>query len=109
MTETPSGSGTYVGTTEPLFPHHGAAHTQYTLHLSGGTTQPILFDMYIDPSGVVKSTTGHPITGATVTLYRSDYITGPFSMVPQGDALMSPSNRQNPDKTDADGRFGWML
>jgi hypothetical protein len=42
-----------------------------------------------------------------VTLYHSDSSTGTFTQVPNGDALMSPVNRRNPDTTDASGHFGW--
>lgn len=45
--------------------------------------------------------------GATVTLLRSDTSAGPFEQVPDGSAIMSPSNRTNPDVTDATGHFGW--
>lgn len=65
------------------------------------------FDAYIDPSGVVVDQDGNPIPGADVVLLRSDFAEGPFTFVPDGSAIMSPSNRLNPDTTDADGRFGW--
>ena len=59
-------------------------------------------------SGVVSSAqTGQPIPGATVTLFRSDSASGPFAQVPNGDAIMSPGNRANPDTTDASGHYGW--
>ena len=51
---------------------------------------------------------GDPLPGATVTLYRSDANGGPFDdPVPNGDWMMSPANRTNPDTTDANGHFGW--
>jgi hypothetical protein len=96
-------AGTYTATFDPVFPHHGDASVSATL--SCGTT--VGFDMYIDPSGVVKDTNGNPISGATVTLFRSDDPGGPFVQVPDGSAIMSPSNRNNPDTTDANGHFGW--
>ncbi len=65
------------------------------------------FDIYIDPSGHVRDVNGNGIVGATVTLLRSDSSSGPFEVVPDGSAIMSPSNRTNPDTTDAEGRFGW--
>jgi len=34
-------------------------------------------------------------------------MTGTFTIVPTGDAIMSPANRTNPDTTDAEGHFGW--
>jgi hypothetical protein len=68
---------------------------------------PIEFGIYIDPSGVVKDTAGNPVEEATVTLYRSASPSGPFFPVPDRSAVMSPSNRRNPDLTNAAGRFGW--
>jgi hypothetical protein len=47
------------------------------------------------------------VPGATVTLFRSDQVGGPFTQVPNGNALMSPGNRTNPDVADASGHFGW--
>lgn len=64
-------------------------------------------DIYIDPSGVVKTTTGSLLAGATVTLFRSDSSSGPFTQVPNGSGIMSPANQNNPDLTDAAGHFGW--
>ncbi len=73
----------------------------------GGSTTTIGFDLYIDPSGTVRDNHGAPISGATVTLLRSDTPMGPFDIVPDGSAVMSPGNRHNPDTTDTDGHFGW--
>lgn len=69
--------------------------------------QPADFNIYIDPSGFVRTTDGDPIAGATVTLYAASRPEGIFSPVADGSALMSPANRHNPDTTDAQGRFGW--
>ena len=55
----------------------------------------------------MRDTSGDPVAGATVTLYRSDVPGGPFAAVPAGSATMSPGNRTNPDLTGADGLFGW--
>ena len=66
-----------------------------------------VFPIYIDPSGYVRTVDGAPLTGATVTLLRSDAAGGPFSVVPDGSAVMSPSNRRNPDASEGDGHFGW--
>ncbi len=63
--------------------------------------------LWIDPSGWVRTPSGAPITGAIVTLLHADSPLDPFLPVPDGSALMSPSNRQNPDTTDAEGHFGW--
>lgn len=68
-----------------------------------------VFDIYIDPSGYVRNLSGAPIAGATVTLFRSDTSAGPFEPLPDGDPAMSPSNRTNPDATEADGHFGWLV
>jgi HYR domain/Nidogen-like len=102
MVETPPGSGHYVGTIPAFYPNHGNAHI--AIALSCGTT--VAFDIYIDPSGTVVDQNGHPVGGATVTLYRADD-SGTFSPVPDGSAIMSPANRHNPDTTDAAGHFGW--
>ena len=102
MTESPAGSGTYTATVGPFYPGHGAATVVIII---GSIT--IGFDIYIDPSGTVRDSHGAPISGATVTLLRSDAATGPFSVVPDGSAVMSPGNRHNPDMTDAQGHFGW--
>jgi hypothetical protein len=106
LTEGPPGN--YKGKIPPLQPTHGPAIIRFYLSCpnpSDSFTQDV--DIYIDPSGVVKDTDGDPITGATVTLYRSDDPGGPFTAVPDGDAIMSPSNRDNPDTTGADGVFHW--
>lgn len=63
--------------------------------------------IYIDPSGTVIDTNINPISGATVTLLRSDTSDGPFVVVPDGSGVMSPSNRRNPDVTSFEGIFGW--
>lgn len=99
-------SGTYSATIPPFSPIHGNAHVKITLVCPSGTTV-IEGDIYIDPSGVVKTTTGSLLAGATVTLFRSDTSSGPFSQVPDGSGIMSPANRNNPDITDAAGYFGW--
>jgi YVTN family beta-propeller protein len=73
-----------------------------------GSSRALDAQVYIDPSGTVKTTTGIPIAGATVTLSRSE--TGSlesFEVVPDGDVVMSPFNRRNPDRSDTSGRFGW--
>jgi hypothetical protein len=42
-----------------------------------------------------------------VTLYRSDSRNGPFTVAPDGSAIMSPMNRVNPDRSEVSGHFGW--
>ena len=104
MTEGPA--GTYSATIAAFYPLHGVGHVHIDV-VGCGTPTAVDFDVYIDPSGVVVDAEGHPIVGATVTLLRSNASTGPFSPVPDGDSIMSLSNRHNPDTTDADGHFGW--
>ena len=72
-----------------------------------GQQETIDFDLYIDPSGMVKTTYLAPIVDATVSLFRADTPEGPFELVPDGSALMSPMNRTNPSLSDANGHFGW--
>ncbi len=100
--ETPPGSGSYSGTIPSLQPHHGWA--QIVKHLPGGDE---FIDIWIDPSGAVKTVSGDPIQGATVTLYRSDSASGPFAVVPNGSNVMSIANQVNPGSTDVNGHFGW--
>ena len=99
-------AGTYSATIAPFSPILGNAHVIITLDCSGVPTV-IEGDIYIDPSGVVKTTTGSLLAGATVTLFRSDSSSGPFTQVPNGSGIMSPANQNNPDLTDAAGHFGW--
>lgn len=96
--------GSYAGDTGVFFTN---AWVTITIECPDDTVQTIEFVQYIDPSGVVRLPTGQPISGATVTLLRSDSPGGPFEVVPDGSAIMDPSNRVNPDTTGADGRFGW--
>ena len=79
-----------------------------SLDCGGG---PIIsaFNIYIDPSGSVKTQAGAPIAGATVTLLRSDSPFGPFAVVPNGSDVMELDNRKNPDTTDSTGHFGWNV
>ncbi|ALC06474.1 hypothetical protein CDES_10490 [Corynebacterium deserti GIMN1.010] len=98
-------AGHYSGTVPPLLPlgvHSGPA--QVSIIVNGAI---ISFDIYIDPAGVVVDQHGEPIVGAEVIIYRSDNPDGPFEQIPDGSALLSPSNRTNPDTTDALGRFSW--
>ncbi len=105
MTEGPS--GTYSAAIQPLYPVHGSAHISITIHCPSAPDDNIGFDIYIDPSGHVLTAGGEPVAGATVTLFRSDSFAGPFSPVPDGSAIMSATNRSNPDTTASDGFFGW--
>ena len=106
MPEGPS-SGTYTATITPFEPLSGFAHVTITITCPSGSTVVIAFDIYIDPSGVVQRPDGTPVAGATVTLHQFDEALGAFAQVPDGDAVMSPSNRTNPDLSNGAGRFGW--
>jgi VCBS repeat-containing protein len=113
MAEGPA--GTY--TADFSIPFTGPAVVSITIDCPEGTDDETTeFNIYIDPSGFVRDTNGAPIEGATVKLYRSDSSAGPFELVPDGSAIMSPSNRANPDITDEEdpdtpaeeaGHFGW--
>ena len=97
-----AGTSVYTGTVPDLFPHHG--WVRFRKHVGNNIEE---FDAWVDPSGKVKTVGGDPIEGATVTIYRSDSPAGPFTVVPDGSTIMSPTNRANPDMTDANGDFGW--
>lgn len=106
---TPNG-GYFDFPVEPLAPNHGPAIITITADRDGPGGDPpadVPFPIYIDPSGYIRTTDGAPLPGATATLYRSDFQSGPFTVVPDGSAIMSPSNRKNPDTSDDRGYFGW--
>ncbi|MEX2160054.1 MAG: nidogen-like domain-containing protein [Dehalococcoidia bacterium] len=108
MTETAPGK--YKGTIPPILTGNvnGRATMNITINCPGVGDKDDDFDIYIDPSGhVLNSVNGMPVVGATVTLYRSDSAVGPFAVVPDESAVMSPSNRNNPDLTDAEGFYRW--
>lgn len=102
--------GSYSGDIPPQAGRSGRAELAITVNCPDGEPDPlpILIDIYIDPSGNVVDLDGTPVDGATVTLSRSDFDTGPFTPVPDGSAIMSPENRTNPDLTDETGYFGWL-
>ena len=104
FTQKPDGS--FEAAIPPVYPHHGDAHVDIEVTCDGA---PSLsgFDVYIDPSGVIYDTTGSPLPGATVILYRYEGPTLGYRQVADGSAVMSPANRTNPDLTDAVGHFGW--
>ena len=106
LTESPAGSGHYAGLTGPLGAV-GDATVSISIACPGPMDEEIEFGIYIDPSGHVRDSTGAPVAGATIQLFRSASPAGPFVPVPDGSAVMSPSNRTNSDLTDADGHFGW--
>lgn len=102
-----SSPGFFSGVVDPFFPFHGEISLTISLNCPDGTRGEYSFSLYIDPSGFVVDTRGEPLIGATVTLFRSDGPLGPFSVVPDGSAIMSPKNRANPSLTDEFGHFGW--
>ncbi|MEZ5184101.1 MAG: hypothetical protein R2720_09940 [Candidatus Nanopelagicales bacterium] len=105
MAEGPA--GTYSATIPKAYPDHGAAHIDIKVTCPGGTQDDRGFDIYIDPSGTVVNQYGVPLAAATVTLSRSDAEGGPYAVVADGDSIMSPGNRRNPDVTSSFGEFGW--
>lgn len=110
MIEGPSHNGVYTGTITPTFvtDHtHGNAHMHVELECADHHIETDDFDFYIDPSGFVKDTSGNPVAGATVTLYQLNTTTNAFVQVPNGSLVMAPTNRTNPDVTDAVGHFQW--
>ena len=105
MTEGPT--GVYSATVVLPESVQGDVQVIYTITCLDDSHSNEQFDIYISPGGTVQTTRGAPIAGAIVTLYRSDNPSGPFDIVPNGSGVMSVANRQNPDLTDAAGRFGW--
>jgi hypothetical protein len=106
MTEKPDGH--FTAHIPALRPVSGMVTVTIAIDCPGDTPdQTQDFNLYIDPSGNVRDLDGNAIAGATVTLYRSDSESGPFEIVPDGSAIMSPSNRVNPMVSDAEGHFGW--
>lgn len=104
MTEAPA--GTYQATIPQFYPNHGEAVISTNVPVSCGG-EPVVFNVYIDPSGVVTDQWGRPIQGATATLLRSDTSGGEYTMVPDGSDIMSPANRSNPTVTNSVGYFQW--
>ncbi len=109
MTEGPA--GTYTASLAPfLNAASGPAWVTLTLACTGGAAQNTAFAIYIDPSGTVRdAASGQPIPGATVTLYRSDSASGPFSVVPDGSSILSPATSHDPQTTGSDGRYLWNV
>jgi hypothetical protein len=107
MTQNPPSQ--YSADIAPLSPNLGYATVVIAVQcpVSVLAAQEISFTIYVDPSSAVRTLTGTPIAGATMTLYYYDDVTETFTAVPNGDSIMSPANRANPDTTDAEGRFGW--
>ncbi|HEU4654708.1 MAG TPA: cellulose binding domain-containing protein [Steroidobacteraceae bacterium] len=105
---TPDPTGILVATIPAMQPAHEWATINVTTNCAngGGGAQPPI-TLWIDPAGTVKDTQGHPLVGATVTLYRSATATGTFTAVPDGSTIMSDKNRHNPDATGQYGDFSW--
>ncbi|MGO9955472.1 MAG: carboxypeptidase regulatory-like domain-containing protein, partial [Solirubrobacteraceae bacterium] len=88
----------------------GSAARAETADLNGGDAPSASCgSAYIDPSGEVATTTGRPVAGARVVLKRTTKRSRPLVQVPNGSAIMSPSNRRNPDITNQDGYFNWEV
>ena len=107
MTETSTGSGTFTASVPALFPAHGAATVSMSIDCGGRRHHHNRLRSLHRSERHIRDSHGAPISGAIVTLLRSDTAMGPFDIVPDGSAVMSPGNRHNPDMTDADGHFGW--
>lgn len=105
---TPGAAGVYTAVIAPLAPHTGAATITTNIPATCGAA-PVAFDLYIDPAGVVSDQWGRPISGAEVTLYRSETFDGDYEMVPDGSTIMSEANRDNPTVTGGDGFFQWLV
>jgi hypothetical protein len=103
-------NNTFKATVTPVYPNHGDAQLQIALTCPDSGTTTTSTNFYVDPSGVVtNSNDGEPIQGATVTLYYGSAQDGPFTAVPNGSTIMSPSNRRNPDLTGTNGDYGWNV
>lgn len=102
-----TGSGTYVAVAGAVAPATGEGEVTIKLNCPAGTVQGTNFDLYIDPEGTVVDQNGNLLTAARAVLLRSDDRDGPYAVVPDGSAIMSPGNRSNPTVTGADGRFQW--
>ncbi|MGI5183344.1 cellulose binding domain-containing protein [Dactylosporangium sp. CA-152071] len=108
------GSGNYAATgVGPLrnpaagYVLHDEAQVIITI-VCNGVTFTSTGNLFIDPSGKVSNTAGSPISGATVTLYRSATQTGTYTAVPNGSTtIMSPRNRANPSLTNGYGFYRW--
>jgi hypothetical protein len=65
--------------------------------------------IYADPGVLVETAAGAPVAGAKVVLERANGPHGRFRVVPNRSQIMTPTNRRNPDRTNADGLAGWDL
>ncbi|WP_460867828.1 carboxypeptidase regulatory-like domain-containing protein [Nocardioides pakistanensis] len=97
--------GVYEAVIPAFAPYTGEAEITTNVPATCGG-DPVGFNLYIDPSGIVTDQYGRPIADATVTLLRSDTASGVYAPVTD-ETVMSPSNRTNPDTTDTNGYFRW--
>ena len=109
MAQAVSGVEPFYANIAPLDPIHGEITVTITCTPSSGPPTVTTFNCYIDPSGTVVNQSNQPIAGATVTLLEGWSAHGVFTPVPNGSAVMDPSNRRDPDTTDSHGRFGWNV
>ena len=107
MIESAATPGLYTVEAGPLQPSHGWTTVVMQITCPDGDTVFDSFNLYIDPSGHVNNQNGNRIEGAVVSLYRAEQPEGPFELVPDGSAIMSPTNRKNPMLSDDRGHFGW--
>ena len=61
----------------------------------------------VDPGGTVLDTNDNPVSGATVTILRSDTSAGPFAAVDVTAPGIEPA--VNPETTASDGTFQWEV
>lgn len=104
LTESPAGR--YTASIAPLSPNTGDAEISTNVPVECGG-DPVVFNVYIDPSGIVTDQWGRPIQGVSVTLMRADTEDGVYTDVEDGSTVMSESNRANPSTTDGSGYFRW--
>ncbi|MBU6244565.1 MAG: hypothetical protein KGP12_05040 [Actinomycetales bacterium] len=105
MTETrPGHYEAIVAATAPTF---GSTTVDITVACPAGSREGTGFDMYIDPAGTIVDQDGNLLVGARAVLLRSDTKNGPYAVVPDGSAIMAPSNRKNPWVTGQNGVFQW--
>jgi GH35 family endo-1,4-beta-xylanase len=100
-------TGRYEGTIPPVNPNHDNATITFSRTCNGIPVTEVV-NVYVDPSGTVKTVEGAPVIGAIVTLLRSDNgINGTYYAPTSESGVMSPRNTTNPDKTRGYGAFGW--
>jgi len=106
MTGSPLGAS-FIATIPPLSPIHGNVQVVITISCPLSSPRVVQFDLYVDPSGTVRSPNGNPIQGATVTLFRAESLSDTFELVPDTSAFLSIATPHNPEQSDPNGHFGW--